>query len=354
MARANLERMRAHGVLLRDAQPGYSIYRLTWGAHGQTGLVAAASIAAYDAERIKRHELTRPVKEDDRVRQIDALNAQTGPVLLTFRAQATIDRLLSDLTHGRPDTDVVAPDGVRHQLWRIAEPAQVAALTRAFEPIESLYIADGHHRCAAASRVAAMRRATDPSAPATRVAEGFLAVMFPHDQMRILDYNRVIRDLNGHSPEAFLRRLAVCFAIEGAPGPVQAERPGEFGMYLAGHWYRLSLDAERIPFDDPVGRLDVSLLQNNLICPVLGIQDPRRDERIDFIGGIRGLQALAERVDAGEMAVAFSLFPTSMDDLMAVADAGEVMPPKSTWFEPKLADGLVSLVLDEVPDDPVL
>ena len=350
-ARENLDRMLGEGLLVRDASPGYYLYRLTMGAHRQIGLVAAASIDAYDRDRIKRHELTRPVKEDDRVRQIDALNAQTGPVLLACRARPDIDALLAGLASalhgGTAETDVTAPDGIRHELWPIMDAAPVAELTAAFEGLDALYIADGHHRCAAASRVAAMRRAANPGHTGAEPYNFMLAVIFPHDQMRILDYNRVVKDLHGHSVESLMQRLAVAFQIEGAPGPVSPERPGEFGMYLAGHWYRLVLEPGRIPYDDPVGRLDVSLLQDNLIGPILGIQDPRRDDRIDFVGGIRGLEALSERVDSGEMAVAFALHPTRMEDLMAVADAGEVMPPKSTWFEPKLADGLTSHLLTD-------
>jgi uncharacterized protein (DUF1015 family) len=344
-SRANLDRMIDAGVLLPDPTPSYSIYRLTMGEHRQTGLVAAASIDAYDNERIKRHELTRPVKEDDRVRQIDALNAQTGPVLLACRARPDIDALLARLASVPAETDITAADGVRHEIWPVADAAVLAELTAAFEGLDALYIADGHHRCAAASRVAAMRRAANPNHTGAEPYNFMLAVIFPHDQMRILDYNRVVKDLHGHGVDALVQRLSVVFAIEGAPGPVRPERPGEFGMYLGGHWYRMTLDPARIPYDDPVGRLDVSLLQDNLICPILGIQDPRRDDRIDFVGGIRGLEALAARVDSGEMAVAFALFPTRMEDLMAVADAGEVMPPKSTWFEPKLADGLASHLL---------
>ncbi len=345
-ARENLDLMVREGVLIRDPYPRYYVYRLTMGAHVQTGLVAVASVAAYDADRIKKHEFTRPVKEDDRVRQIDATNAQTGPAFLVYRANATIDGLLAQASAGTPELDFVAGEGVRHQLWSIAEPAVIDALTAAFDALDALYIADGHHRSAAASRVAAARRAAHPNRHGEEAYEYFLSVVFPHDQMQILDYNRLVRDLHGHSPEDLLARLEVPFAVEGSLGPVHPEHPGQFGLYLAGHWYRLALDPSRIPYDDPVGRLDVSLLQTNLIEPLLGIVDPRRDDRIDFVGGIRGLTALSERVDSGEMAVALSLHPTGMEDLMAVADSGEVMPPKSTWFEPKLADGLVSHVLD--------
>ncbi|MBK1695030.1 hypothetical protein CKO09_09810 [Chromatium weissei] len=343
-AQENLHRMLAEGVLIRDSAPHYYVYRLTMGAHQQTGLVASASVAAYDAGQIKKHEFTRPVKEDDRVRQIEALNAQTGPVFLVYRATAAIDDVLAAVSAHAAEVDLTAADGVRHELWTISDAAQIAQLTGAFDALDALYVADGHHRSAAASRVAAARRAAN-AAEAT-AHQGFLAVIFPHDQMQILDYNRVIKDLHGMTVDKLMNHLAVAFAIEGSATPLKPTRPTEFGMYVAGHWYRLTLDPARIPHDDPVARLDVSLLQDNVIAPLFGIHDPRRDDRIDFIGGIRGLNALVERVDSGEMAVAFALFPTGMADLMAVADAGEVMPPKSTWFEPKLADGLVSLVLD--------
>ncbi len=345
-ARENLEQMLEAGVLIRDPSPCYYAYRLTMGSHHQTGLVAAASVAAYDSDRIKKHEFTRPVKEDDRVRQIDALDAQTGPVFLVYRAHAAIDERLAIICQQAPEVDVTAADGVRHQLWVIADSATGARLGSAFDDLDALYVADGHHRSAAASRIATMRRDADPASKLDAAHQYFLSVIFPHDQMQILPYNRVLRDLHGLDSETFLRHVGVAFAIAPSDTPVQPAAAAEFGMYLDGRWYRLTLDPQRIPHDDPVGRLDVSLLQSNLIEPILGVVDPRRDERIDFVGGIRGLDGLTARVDSGEMRIAFSLFATRMDDLMAVADAGEVMPPKSTWFEPKLADGLVSHVLD--------
>jgi uncharacterized protein (DUF1015 family) len=345
-ARENLELMIAEGILLRDPGVRYYVYRLTMGRHVQTGLVAAASVAAYDADRIKKHEFTRPVKEDDRVRQIDALNAQTGPVFLVYPSDADIDAALAEVAASAPEVAITAVDGVCHQVWSVADAAAIDRLTQAFEALDALYVADGHHRSAAASRVAAARRAANPGHTGEEPYNYFLAVIFPHTQMQILAYNRLVRDLHGLDAEAFLARVAVPFRVEPSSAPVQPARPAEFGMYLDGAWYRLTLDPGRIPWDDPVARLDVSLLQDNLIEPILGIVDPRRDDRIDFVGGIRGLEGLTIRVDHGEMRVAFSLYPTRMPDLMAVADIGEVMPPKSTWFEPKLADGLVSHILD--------
>ena len=340
----NLARMRAGGLLRRDPEPRYYVYRLTMGDHVQTGVVGAASVAAYDENRIRKHEFTRPQKEDDRVRQVDALDAQTGPVLLTYVHTPEVDDRLAAAAQAPPDMDVTADDGVRHQLWSITDQDTLDALTRAFDVMPALYIADGHHRSAAASRVAAMRRGAD--GPSEASYEYFLAVLFPDDQMRILDYNRVVRDLNGLSPAELLARIGERFEVQPRGEAVRPEGPGRFGMYLEGQWYLLTLDPSRIPAQDPVARLDVSLLAANVIEPLLGISDPRRDERIDFVGGIRGLGELQRRVDSGEMAVAFSLHPTAMTDLMAVAEAGEVMPPKSTWFEPKLADGLVSHPLD--------
>jgi uncharacterized protein (DUF1015 family) len=337
-AASNLRSMLQEGVLVRDPQPCYYIYRLVMGDHRQTGLVAAASVAAYDSNRIRKHEFTRPDKEDDRVRQIEALQAQTGPVLLAYESRPDVDALLEAVTARDPDVDLVADDGIGHALWAVSEQAVIEQISSAFDAMPALYIADGHHRSAAASRVAVSHGGSD-------AAGWFLTVIFPHRQMQILDYNRVVRDLSGMSAETFLARVAERFEVVPVADPVHPQGPGHFGMYLAGQWYRLAAPPGNIPAD-PVGRLDVSVLADQLLSPLLGIEDPRRDTRIDFVGGIRGLEELERRVDSGEMAVAFSMYATRMEDLMAVADAGEVMPPKSTWFEPKLADGLVSLVID--------
>lgn len=344
--RENFNRMISEGLLVRDDSPCFYLYGLTMGDHIQIGLVAAASVAAYDGNRIRRHEFTRPDKEDDRVRHVDALNAQTGPVFLTYRHSDEVDYMVAEITATRPDVDITAEDGVCHKLWVINDAEKVKALSSAFNAMDLLYIADGHHRSAAASRVAAMRASSNPDHNGNESYNYFLSVIFPDNQTRILDYNRVVRDLNGLSKERFLEAVRERFQINEEGKPVKPDSAGEFGMYLDGTWYRLLIKSDLISANDPVKRLDVSLLADNLIEPVLGITDPRRDKRIDFVGGIRGLKELERRVDSGEMAVAFSLFPTSLKDLMAVADAGKVMPPKSTWFEPKLADGLVSHVLD--------
>lgn len=344
-ARENLDRMIDEGVLDRDQKPCYYGYRLTMGVHVQTGLVAAASVEAYDNDRIKKHEFTRPVKEDDRVRQIEALNAQTGPVFLVYKANSIVDELLAEVSSQAPAIDVTARDGVRHEIWVIDDDARIDTLTDAFAAMDAIYVADGHHRSASGSRVGNARRKANPDHTGEESYNYFLSVVFPDDQMQILDYNRVIKDLNGLGAETFLDKVAATFSVEASDSPVKPASTAEYGMYLDGNWYRLTLPVERIP-DDPVASLDVSLLADNLISPILGITDQRTDTRIDFVGGIRGLEGLMQRVDNGEMAVAFSLYATTMQALMAVADAGEVMPPKSTWFEPKLADGLVSHVLD--------
>ena len=337
----NLQHMIKEGILKQDEAEHYYVYQLIMGEHRQVGLVAAASVADYDSNRIRKHEFTRPDKEDDRVRNIDTLNAQTGPVFLTYKHSDEVDAIIADVMQHDPEVDIVADDNVRHTLWVMKDMSHITKITDLFDAMNCLYIADGHHRSAAASRVAAKRNQGGNGS-----ADYFLSVIFPDNQMQILDYNRVITDLNGLSAEQFVAQVSEAFDVEPANAPVKPDSAGVFGMYLAKQWYRLRIHKDRIPSDDPVASLDVSLLANNLIEPILGISDPRRDKRIDFVGGIRGLQELEKRVDSGEMAVAFSLFPTTIEQLMSVADANEVMPPKSTWFEPKLADGLVSHILD--------
>ena len=338
----NLKKLVDAGVLFRDKTPCYYAYRLIMGSHTQTGLIAAASVADYDTNRIRKHEFTRPDKEDDRVRQIEALNAQTGPVLLAHADSDEAERLVASATAGTPIADVTADDGIRHTVWLINDADTVSRITAVIDAMPSLYIADGHHRSAAASRVAAARRGK--SKPDS--AEYFLSVIFPARQMRIMDYNRVVRDLNGHSVDDVLKAVGKSCNITPASGQATPKRTGTFGMYLDGRWFNVEFKPEVIPSKDPVRSLDVSVLSEQVLGPILGIADLRRDTRIDFVGGIRGLAELERRVNNGEMAIAFAMYPTQMTQLMSVADAGEVMPPKSTWFEPKLADGLVSHVLD--------
>jgi len=338
-AAENLEQIVESGVLIRDPNPCYYVYRLTWRGRVQTGLAATASLAAYAANRIRKHELTTPAKEDDRVRQIEAVNAQTGPVMMAYPEAPAVDAMLRRAEQA-PGVDVTAADGVRHQLWVVSDGDAIAALTRAVEGLPALYIADGHHRSAAAARVAHARGNGSGS------HSYFLAVMFPYSEMTILDYNRVLRDLNGQRPEELLTGLRQRFSIAISGQPVRPAAPGEFGMYVGGRWYRLTIRPDLVPNTDPIGRLPITLLTRNAIEPFFGVTDPRTDKRIDFVGGGRGLAELERRVASGEMAAAFALYPTQMTELMAVADAGGIMPPKSTWFEPKLADGMVSHVLD--------
>mgnify|MGYP001198434340 FL=1 len=342
----NLRLMLRDGVLARDPARCYYVYRLTMGGHTQTGLVAAASVADYDSNRIRKHEFTQPDKENDRVRQIDALNAQTGPVLLAYPDAPEADDILARCAAGAPAADATADDGIRHTLWEVRDAGVQTRLTVAFDTMPALYIADGHHRSAAASRIAAARRSANPHHSGEENYNYFLTVIFPHRQLQILAYNRVVADLNGMDAAAFLARLKENFSVEKSAAPVKPANPAEFGVYLAGQWYRLALHRELIPAGNPVARLDVSLLSDRLLGPVLDITDLRGDKRIEYVGGMRGLPELEKRVNSGDMAAAFALYPTRMEDLMSVAEAGAVMPTKSTWFEPKLADGLVSHVLD--------
>ncbi len=344
----NLAGMIDDGVLIRDIDACYYVYRLRMGDHVQTGLICVGSVAEYDANRIRKHEFTRPQKEDDRVRQITALGAQTGPVMLTYRATPEVKTILDRVVASDPLYDLAADGGVGHTIWLIDKSAQIKRLTALFDGMDALYIADGHHRSASASRVAATRdNATTGTLGGQADHDYFLCVAFPDDETQILDYNRVVRDLNGLDVDELLARIGESFVVTASDSEVRPERPAQFGMYVDGGWYRLDIDPELIPVDDPVASLDVALLQDSLLAPVLGVGDPRTDERIDFVGGIRGLGELERRVDNGDMQIAFALYPTGMNALMSVADAGEVMPPKSTWFEPKLADGLVSHVIDQ-------
>ena len=341
----NLTKILNAGILKQDEQPYYYLYGLTMGNHQQIGVVAIANIADYNSNRIRKHELTRPDKEDDRVRQIDALNAQTGPVFLTYKHHPLIDELVKQLTAQPPVFNITADDGVIHTLWIVDNPAHIETITTTFDGMDCLYIADGHHRSAAASRVAEQRRGSNLQETTDAAYNYFLSVAFPDNQVQILDYNRVVQDLNGLTVSEFLNRVAQSFNIQACQQAVKPQKNGEFGMFLNGQWYQINCHPNKIPTNDPVKSLDVGLLTDYLLHPILGITDLRRDKRIDFVGGIRGLSELEKRV-VGGMAVAFALYPTQVQELIAVADAGQMMPPKSTWFEPKLADGIVSHLLD--------
>lgn len=336
----NFTRLRQTSLVVED-QPSVYFYRLRMGAHTQTGIAACFSLDEYDRDVIKKHERTRRDKEDDRTRHMIALGAQTGPVFLTYRAAADVDAIAARQTAGEPLFDFEAPDGVRHTLWRVTG-ADRDALVAAFARIPALYIADGHHRAASAARA----RTELASAGGTRASLGdgadyrsMLAVAFPHDQVQILSYNRVVKDLGALSPEQFLEAVRARFEV--APGPASPARRGEIAMYFGGAWQTLT-PRVRPSAGDPIGSLDVSVLQEQLLAPILKIADVRTDKRIDFVGGARGTAALEKLVGDGGAAVAFSLYPVSVADLIAVSDAGAIMPPKSTWFEPKLRDGLLS------------
>lgn len=329
----NLRALIDAGTLVQDEVPCFYVYQQIMGDHTQVGIVGGASVSEYDAGLIKKHENTRPSKEDDRTRHIDALNANTGPVFLTYRRVAGIDELVDEVRAGAPVYDFIADDEIRHTLWVVDEPRQVEGIRSLFGAIGELYVADGHHRSAAASRVAAARGGSGEH-------EHFLAVLFPDNQMKILDYNRVVSDLAGLDPAAFLERVSEAFEIVlENPGRAPTE-PRTFGMYLGDRWYLLRAKPGTFDAADPVEGLDVSILQSNLLAPILGIDDPRTSDRIDFVGGIRGMDELEQRVAEGA-AVAFAMYPTSMDELISIADAGKIMPPKSTWFEPKLRSGLI-------------
>ncbi|MCO5236892.1 MAG: DUF1015 family protein [Chitinophagaceae bacterium] len=335
-AKDNLDAFLQREVLFRENKPCYYIYRLVMNDKSQTGLVCISSIDDYENNVIKKHEFTRPEKEQDRINHISATGAQTGNVFLAYKNVPEIDHLIEKWqTEKKPVYDFIADDGIAHTIWVINDDKVINAITTLFsEKVDNTYIADGHHRAASAAKVR-MTAAGD-----TEGAEYFLTTLFPANQLRILDYNRVVRDLNGWDKEAFLQRIAESFEISPAAA-FAPQQPHDFGMYLDGNWYKLTAKSGTYT-NDPVGVLDVTILQNNLLDPVLGIKDPRTDTRIDFVGGIRGLAELEKRVNSGEMKVAFSLFPVSMQQLFDIADSGMVMPPKSTWFEPKLRDGLLT------------
>lgn len=320
-------------ALVQDAAPRLYVYRLTMGEHEQVGVAGAFSVQEYRDQVILKHERTRQDKEDDRTRHISELRAQTGPVLLTYRDEPSVAAVVDAAVSNPPLYDFTAEDGVAHTVWA-ASDEQSAALEAAFGNVPRLYIADGHHRAASAARACEALGATEDE-PAAR----FLAVAFADAQMRILPYHRVLKDLNGHTAEAVLTVLSQQFSM--VAGPVEPAHKGECGVYIKGRWYTLTLGDAGGGADDPVGSLDVSRLQDRVLAPLFGIDDPRTSARIDFVGGIRGTQALVTLVDSGKAAIAFSMYPVTLGELMAIADAGAIMPPKSTWFEPKLRDGLL-------------
>ena len=337
-ARRTLDDFLSRGVIARDPKPAYYVYRVRSGDHTQTGIVLLVSVESYRAGTLRRHELTRPDKETDRARLIQALEAQTGLVMLAHRAHDGLAAMIVEATQIAPDCEATLEQGgavTEHSVWVVDDEAAMARITQAFADLGELYIADGHHRVAAGNRAAAAN--AEHSA-----AQWLIGATFPADELRILDYNRVVSGLNGHSPASFLEALSACFEVTDSPEPARPAQPREYGLYLDGNWHRARLRAGIAPESDPVGSLDVSLLGEHLLAPVLGVEDSRTDPRIDFVGGARGLEELERRVDSGDASVAIAFYPTPMQALMDVAGAGEIMPPKSTWFEPKLADGLLA------------
>ena len=328
----NFQKLILQSALKQDDKPNFYLYRQIMGKHAQVGLVAAASCEEYLANIIKKHEFTRPDKEDDRVRHIEALNSQTGPVFLTYRAQENFDAFVAKKISEAPAVDFTGADGVRHTSWTISSADEIAFVEAQFAQIPALYIADGHHRSAAAGRVFKSRNGAGHSGQ-------FLAVIFPHNQMQILPYNRVLKDLNGLTPHELVLKLEKVFETIRL-GEASPKGKHQLGLFLEGKWHRLMFKREFTMIADPIEKLDVTLLQKHVLAPIFGIDDPRTSKKINFVGGIRGTAELEKLVNSGEYACAFSMFPTSIEDLMQIADAGGIMPPKSTWFEPKLRDAM--------------
>ena len=339
-AKELLQKDKQEGVYITDEDRSYYIYQLVMDGRPQTGLVACSSVDDYMNHVIKKHENTREDKEIDRITHVDTCSAQTGPIFLAYRSDKGIhDIVAAYVKNEAPIYDFTAVDGITHRVWKIAKREDVDAIYKAFQKIDQIYIADGHHRAASAVKVGLKRRKENPGYTGEEEFNYFLSVLFPHDELRILDYNRTVKDLNGRSSEEFLEEIGKNFIVEKAEGQVRPEKKGTFGMYTGGQWYHLTARPELFEGKDAVGSLDVSVLQDYLLGPVLGIGDPRTDQRIDFIGGIRGLSELEKRADS-DMKISFSMYPTSITELFDVADQELLMPPKSTWFEPKLRSGL--------------
>lgn len=335
----NLKRLRDEGLMIQDPQPCFYIYQQRMGEHVQAGVVAGASVSEYQRDLIKKHEHTRADKEEERTRHVDIVGANTGPVFLTYHARLEIDAFVDEVRRREPEVDFVSEDEIGHTLWVVADKTEVQKLSDLFGRVPHLYVADGHHRSAAASRVQKKRQQDNPGHSGEEAYNHFLTVIFPHDQMKIMEYNRVVLDLNGRSPQQLLDEIGAAFEVAPAE-QASPSQPRSCGMYLEGRWHRLTAREGSFPAGDPVDSLDVAIVQNNLLAPILGIGDPRTDKRIQFVGGIRGTGELERRADK-HGGVAFAMYPTSIEQLMAIADAGKVMPPKSTWFEPKLRSGMV-------------
>jgi uncharacterized protein (DUF1015 family) len=339
-AKENFEKLKAAAPLFVEETPSLYVYRLRLGEHQQTGIAGCCSIDEYDSDIVRKHERTRKDKEDDRTRHMVTLRAQTGPVFSTYRGRRQIDEIVARVQTEEPLYDFTAPDEVAHAIWRVGE-AETQRLIEEFGAVPLVYIADGHHRAASASRARTLIKAGNPDHTGAEEYNFFLTVLFPADQLRILPYNRVVKDLNGKTPAQFLSAVSAQFDVSDAASPSPLQK-NEICMYLADRWHSLKLPAGTTTPIDPISTLDVSILQERMLEPLLGIADVRTDKRIDFVGGIRGTKALEAMVNDGRAAVAFSMYPVTVEELMAIADANEVMPPKSTWFEPKLRDGLLS------------
>lgn len=329
----------ADGIYVRDESSAYYVYELVMNGRSQTGLVACAAVEDYVNHVIKKHENTREDKEIDRITHVDTCSAQTGPIFLAYRSDKVINDVVNKVKESTPLYDFTAVDGITHRVWKMDSPEDTAAIVRAFEKIQEIYIADGHHRAASAVKVGLKRKSENKNHTGKEEYNYFLSVLFPHDQLMIMDYNRTVKDLNGLSKEEFMDKVKQCFLVEISEKAVRPAKKGQFGMFLENQWYILTAKPELYEGTDAVGSLDVSVLQDYLLAPVLGIGDPRTDERIDFVGGIRGLEELEKRA-MGDMKISFSMYPTSITELFDVADQELLMPPKSTWFEPKLRSGL--------------
>ena len=340
-AKENLLKLEADGICKSDDTPCFYIYRQIMNDRAQTGLVGCAWVDDYINNRIKKHELTRADKEADRIRHVDTCDANTGPIFLCYKEQSEITKIIDGYMNGAPEYDFTTDDGIQNTVWVIEDADVCAKLAALLGSVGDFYIADGHHRCASAVNVAKMRREQNPDFDGTEEFNYFLAVLFPAESLEIMDYNRVVKDLNGNTEGEFIDKISADFVVEAAPcdGAYHPHAKHNFGMYINGKWYKLTAKEGTFDPKNPVDQLDVSILQKNLLTPILNIGDPRTDKRIDFIGGIRGLGELERLVDGG-MAVAFSMYPTTLQDLMSIADANLIMPPKSTWFEPKLLSGL--------------
>jgi len=344
--RENLMKFINEGILVQDPEPYFYLWAQTMGNRTQIGIVGCASVDDYWNDKIKKHEKTRKDKEEDRCNHVRVTNAHTGPIFLTYRDNAEINKIVDEIVNTTPEYDFVSEDNVRQRVWVIRDKKKIGEIQEILGKVDYFYVADGHHRSAAAAIVGRERQQANPNHKGDEEYNFFLSVLFPASHLMIMDYNRVVKDLNDLTKDEFLSKLSKVVNVEKVSGQYKPKKKGEIGMYFDGEWYRLEIKPDFFVVDDPVERLDISILQNYILHPILGIDDPRTSKRIDFVGGIRGLGELERRVNSGEWVVAFAMYPTSIEELMQIADSGKIMPPKSTWFEPKLKDGLFVHFLD--------